>query len=120
ILISKFEDTSLLNKAVSKGHKIYVPLAVDAPGSWFTKISLSRLDRDRFIAALQGIGIPEDLAEKYSKESARNITILRRQLEFEKNTPEWAKPENVRDIVPALLVGRWDQGNDNDKELIAK
>ena len=62
----------------------------------------------------------EDQAEMNSKESARNITILRRRLSFERKQPEWALPQNVQDLVPAILLGRWDERFENDKQIISK
>jgi hypothetical protein len=120
ILIPRFEDEGIFNKAVSKGHTVIVPLGIDSSESWNGKILLPPIERESFVNSLVQSGIKKDIAEKYSKESARNITILRRQLEFKRNIPEWAKPENVRDIIPALIVGRWDENYEKDKEIVAK
>lgn len=120
ILIPRFDDTGIINRAVAKGHTVISPIGADSSDNWSNKIILSKLDRDSFIEALTESGITKELAEKYSKESARNITILRRQLEFTRNLPEWAKADNVREIIPALIVGRWDENYDNDKNIISR
>lgn len=120
ILIPRFEDSGIVNRAISNGHSVIVPLGADASDNWSNKIILSQIDRDAFVKSLTKTGLTEGLAEKYSKESARNITILRRQLEFARNIPEWAKPENVKEILPALIVGRWDENYENDKNILAK
>jgi len=120
ILIPRFEDTGVINRAVSNGHSVIMPLGADASDNWKNKIVLPQLERKAFVNALVDIGIAEEIAERYSKESVRNLTILRRQLEFNRNIPEWAKPENVREILPALIVGRWDDRYDNDKNILAK
>ena len=109
ILMPRFDDKGIINRAVTSGHCVIVPLGADSSINWSNKIILPQIDREAFIEALSKTGITKELAEKYSKESARNITILRRQLEFVRNVPEWAKVENVRDIIPALIVGRWDE-----------
>ena len=62
----------------------------------------------------------KEFAERFSKETARNITILRRQLEFERTAPTWALPENVSEIIPALIVGRWDENFENDRKIISQ
>lgn len=120
ILIPRFEDYGIINRAVSNGHCVIVPLGADATNNWSNKIVLPQIDRDSFIKSLTKAGISVELAERHSRESARNITILRRQLEFVRNVPEWAKPENVREILPTIIVGRWDESYENDKDIIAK
>ncbi len=120
ILIPRFEETSVINRAVSNGHTVIVPLGADSAVNWSNKISLPQIDRDLFVKSLVKTGLTEELAEKYSKESVRNITILRRQLEFNRNLPTWAKPENVKEILPALIVGKWDENYENDKNIISK
>ncbi|MBU1052233.1 MAG: hypothetical protein KKC46_00195 [Proteobacteria bacterium] len=120
ILIPRFDDTGVINRAIVKGHTVISPIGADSTDSWSNKIILPKLDRDSFIESLVGSGISKELAEKYSKESARNITILRRQLEFVRNSPEWAKADNVREIIPALIAGRWDENYEQDRNVISR
>lgn len=120
ILIPRFEDNGVVNRAVSKGHTVIIPLGADSTDNWSNKIVLPRIERDAFVVALAKTGMTKEFAEKYSKESARNITILRRQLEFTRTFPEWALPQNVSDIIPALLVGRWNDDAKYDREIISK
>ncbi|MCD4747546.1 MAG: hypothetical protein K8R58_14720 [Bacteroidales bacterium] len=120
ILIPRFEDNGVINRAVQKGHTIIVPLGADSSGIWSNKIVLPQIEREAFVLALVKAGMTKETAERFSKESARNITILRRQLEFTRTAPAWALPENVSDIIPALIVGRWDENYENDKRIIAQ
>ncbi|GAB3742234.1 hypothetical protein [Spirosoma lituiforme] len=120
IFIVRFEDEGIFNRAIKNGHNVIVPLGADAAENWSDKIILPKIDRDSFIKSLVESGISEELAEKYSRESLRNITVLRRTLEFVRNTPDWAKSENVSDIIPALLVGKWDENYESDKEIVAR
>ncbi|MGD0589526.1 MAG: hypothetical protein ABSA44_01845 [Bacteroidota bacterium] len=120
IFVPRFDDTGILNRATANGHCVIVPLGADSSINWSNKIILPQIDREAFVEALTKTGITKELAEKYSKESARNITILRRQLEFVRIVPEWAKVENVRDIIPALIVGRWNENYKNDQNILAK
>ncbi len=119
IIIPRFEDEGVINRAVSKGHTILVPLGADSSDNWTEKIKLSGLERESFVNSLEESGISKEQAEKYSKETARNLTILRRQLEFNRDLPAWAKAENIQDLVPALLVGRWDESKEQDKNIVA-
>ena len=120
ILIPRFEDDGVMNRAVTNGHTILVPLGRDSSDNWTNKMILPTIDREAFITALTNSGITKEDAERYSKESARNITILRRRLGFIKTIPEWARPENIRDIIPALLVGRWNESLENDRNIISR
>lgn len=120
ILIPRFEDNGLFNRAIQNEHTILIPLGADNTSNWSNKIDLPLIDRDSFVSALVKSGITKEFAERYSKESARNITILRRQLEFTRNIPNWSAPENVRDLIPALIVCRWNENFESDKQIIAK
>src|SRR5690606_7891350 len=62
--------------------------------------------------------LDRDQAEKISKRSARNLSVLRRQLEFNRLMPEWSNPGNVRDVIPAMLAERWNENLEGDKKII--
>jgi len=120
ILIPKFEDNGVINRAITKGHHVFIPFGADYTSIAPEQLILPRLDRKEFIKALQDMGFSKYDAQKHSKESGRNISILRRQLEFVRNQPIWAKPPNSKEIIPGLLLGRWDEGRQGDKEIIAQ
>lgn len=120
VLLPRFdEDSGIINQAYQKGHTILVPLGIDSSKLWTNKIDLPRISKHGFVQSLTQIGISEDLANKYSRESTRNATILRRQLEFDRATPRWALQENAAELIPALLVGRWDENFKGDLEIIS-
>jgi len=119
ILIARFEDEGIFNKAVSNGHHVILPLGADTTYSLNNSIHLHRLERDSFVKALVKLGISEDDAKEFSKESSRNLTIFRRRHSFQRNKPIWSKPENALDLIPALLAGRWNENKDGDKEVIS-
>ena len=66
------------------------------------------------------MGIREEDAEKLSRDTARSLTVLRRRLSPISKQPEWAKPERAREILPVLLVGKWDENKQGDKEIISE
>lgn len=119
ILIAKLESSNALNRAVAKGHFVILPLGPDEEFSGGEDIVLSRLNRDRFVDALAKSGVTKDDAERLSKESSRNITIMRRLEKFVFDRPEWAHPDHVREIIPALLVGKWDENKEHDKQVVS-
>jgi hypothetical protein len=119
ILIPRFDDYSILNLGLKSGHTILAPIGLDDTNNWNQKITLSSLDREKFIHALVNSGCSEETAKRISKESNRNITILRRQLGFNRTIPSWTNSENIKEIIPALIVGRWNGDSEKDKSLIA-
>jgi len=118
-LIPRFENYQPLYVAVGKGHHVIVPLGADDDFNQET-ITLPTIDRDEQIEALTKSGVPKNEAEKLSRESGRNITILKKLLGFPQNKTKWFQEENIREIIPALLLGRWNETFVGDIELIEK
>lgn len=119
LLIPQFEEIEEASSTIQKGHHIYVPLAPDNKVTT-EKIVLPRLEREAFISALKEMGLSEENAEKYSRDTCRSVTVLRRRLMSLRNQPEWAKADSARDIIPALLAGRWTESKEADKEIISQ
>ncbi len=120
ILLPCFDDYTVIYGAIGNGHQVIVPLGIDASKQWTNIIVLPRIDRNKFVESLVTSGLTQERARKYLKESTRNITVLRRQLKIDKNIPQWAKGENIGDIIPALLCGRWDENSSGDKAIVAE
>lgn len=118
-LIATFENRLILYSAVSNNHHVIVPLGADDDFNQNT-ITLPTIDRDGQIGALILSGLIRQDAEKYSRESGRNITILKKLLNFPHNKTKWVSEENLREIIPALLLGRWDESFIGDIELLEK
>jgi hypothetical protein len=119
VLISRFEDTNILYAGVTDGHHILVPLG---PDDTFNQdiIELPQIEREGQIKSLVDSGMSGDDATRYSKESARNITVLKRLLKFSQDKIEAVPPEIIRTIIPAMLIGRWDEDKVGDIALIEK
>lgn len=118
-LIPRFDEAQPLYLAVSKGNHVLVPLGADDDFNQET-ITLPTIDRDGQINALKKSGILKEDAEKFSRESGRNITILKKLLGFPHYNAKWIEKENIREIIPALLLGRWNETFVGDIELIEK
>ena len=101
-LIPRFEETQPLYLAVSKGHHVIVPLGADDNFNQET-ITLPTIGRDGQIEALTNSGISKEDAEKFSRESGRNITILKKLLGFPHSKAKWHEPEDIQEIIPHLL-----------------
>jgi len=118
-LISRFDETQPLYSAVSKGHHVLVALGADDSFNQET-ITLPTIDRDGQVKSLIESGLSEDGAEKFSRESGRNITILKKLIGFPSAKTKWLETENIREIIPAMLLERWNENFDGDIELIEK
>lgn len=119
-LIPKFDETLPLFIAVSGGHHVIVPLGADDDSFNADYITLPTIMRDGQVDALVQMGLTKEDAEKYSLEAGRNITVLRRLLKFHGDLPTWFSTENVMDILPAMLLGRWNEDNVGDREILEK
>lgn len=118
-LIPRFDEAQPLYLAVSKGNHVIVPLGADDDFNQ-ELITLPTIDRDGQINSLIQCGILSEDAEKFSRESGRNITILKKLLGFPHYKAKWIEKENIREILPALILGRWNETFIGDIELLEK
>lgn len=118
-LIPKFDDKSLLQAAVLQGHHIIIPVGADADIS-HKSIILPTISKEGQIEGLKEMGLAKEDAERYSREAGRDINKLRRLLKFIDNRAPWFKTENIREIIPALILGRWNIYNPGDCEILEK
>jgi len=119
LIITQFEQVEIVAIASQRGHHIYVPIGPDNTVTT-EKIELPRLGREEFVAALMKMGISEEEAEKYSRDTARSLTVLRRQLSPIAKQPEWAKQDSAREILPALLAEKWNENKKGDREILSE
>jgi hypothetical protein len=119
LLITGFKEVEATVAASHKGHHVCIPIE---PHNMVVRedITLLRLGREEFISALTQMGLSEDDAKKYSKETGRSLTVLRRRLMDIKDQPEWAKPNNARDLVAVILAQQWSEKKEADKEIVGK
>lgn len=118
-LITRFDETQPLHLAASKGHHVLVPLGADDSIN-SEPITLPTIDRDGQVNALTRSGITKENAEKFSKEAGRNITIVKKLIGFSHAKAKWIEKENIREIIPAILVGRWNETFIGDIEILEK
>lgn len=116
LLIPEFDEIQGLSLATQRGQSVYIPIGPDNTINSPETI-LPRLGRDAFISALEEMSLSNEDSQKYSRDTGRSLTVLRRQLTDDANQPEWAKADSARDFIPALLAGRWLESNDSDKKI---
>lgn len=115
-MIAKFEKLNILYPAVEKGHHVLVPLGPDETFNQNT-ITLPGLDRELQVSSLISMGFSDENARRLSIEAGRDITVLRRLLKFPQSHIQWLD-EDIKEIIPALLLGRWHDFKPGDREVI--
>jgi hypothetical protein len=119
-LIAQLEEKNELSRGILDGHHVLLPLGPDDTFNSNDIIILPRPDSDGLTKALLKSGIEEDAAVIYVKNSGHNITILKKQLGFPQDEAQWAAPMHKADILPALLVGKWNEDKSGDISIVAE
>lgn len=117
ILIAKFEDTQPINAAISNGHQVFLAVGADDTHSAGNTLDLPQLGRE-LEDALIASGLAPENARKNMLEAGRDLTILRRRLQFPYTKIKWAASEYASLLLPALFLGRWDEKRKGDIELM--
>jgi hypothetical protein len=84
-------------------------------------IKLMRPMHRQFAEALGHMGLSEERAERATRECGLSVTILQRQLHsVNYEPPRWCDEENVIRLLPAVLAGRWNDRNEDDREILCR
>ena len=118
IIVPKFEnvDSTL---SYSNNHRIFIPLELDNT-VFKDKIILPVINRGDFISSLKKMGISQDKAERLSVDTTRIISVLRKRLIPISQQPGWAKYDKAKDLLPAILMGKWDEDEDGDRSIVSE
>ncbi len=121
LLIPAFSDRSTVTAAVADGHHVAIPLGRDEPPVRGT-IELPRPRREEARAAIIGMGIKEERANELARIARSSLGAVRRALGVNPAglIPKWASQSAARELLPAVLVGRWDEGREADQAIVAK
>ena len=119
IFIPRFNAANCLSQGVTKGHYVIRPLGMEDRSERVT-FSLPPIDPYELLHTLQESGLSFDNAQKLSRGSGRNISVLRRLIGFPSDKTKWELRDDTRDLLPALLVGCWDGTNNSDRRLIER
>ncbi len=113
------EDIESKARLLGNGHRIITPIGFEEFRA-HDAINLSIPKGDTFTKELTDSGISRHQANYYARESGRSFSVLRRLLMTKSNKPNWVKEGNVRALLAALLVGRWDENYDGDKQILSE
>jgi len=120
-LIAKLDTIGKLYVAAyDNGHHVLVPLNPDDSFGPQDIFILPRIDREGQIAALEELGLNSEEAHKYSKEAGRDYTILKNLLGFGSDENKWKLQGKVHEIIPVLLIGRWNESKEGDCKILEK
>lgn len=119
VLIPMYPDADVAG-AVQAGHAVVIPQGKDEPALRGVP-ELPRLRRSAAQDALKAMGLPEDRADEFATFARRSLLALRRKLAIspQMRRPEWAALDEARAMVPTLLAGSWNEGQDGDQTILA-
>lgn len=84
------------------------------------QIKLPGHDYYKFQQSLMESGLSETIANRAAIDSGRSVSVLRHQLKFVSTKPKWTGREDLKKVIPVMLLGRWVDTLDGDKELISR
>jgi len=118
IIIPWMELDEIPYSIIQKGHTIILPLDQE----FFTNepiIHLPPVKKEGLIHCLMKMGMNRRRAEREAFESSCNVTILWRRLNPISIPNWWKQFDEWIEILPALMVGKWDESFEGDKEIVA-
>lgn len=121
VLIADFDcDSASIGRAVRNKHSVILPLGHSDTATSHA-IEIPRLSREGVSRTLVANGVAEDRAQDLAALARRSLIALRRKLAIVRGIeqPPWARPENARSLLPALLAGRWSGDMKGDREVLA-
>lgn len=119
ILINYFEDPDTIDIASFKGNYVFYPITPEDTIS-IPNDELGLLNHYDLSDGLNVLGFSYEKSHSLTRDSGRSLSVLRRLLNFKQHQPDWAKIENSIYLLTALLIGKWDENNENDKNTISK
>lgn len=106
--------TEGIHYSTKRGHSVIV--ATTPADRIKDAIKLPIIEKEGFVFSLVNNGIDEAKARKIATDTARDINVLRRRLGIEFAKPQWL--DSVTELLPAILVGKWNESCVGDKEII--
>lgn len=118
IITSLSEDTPWC--AVANKHSVIVCFGKGDKATPGYEVQLPSIDNHLFVDALKESGLQEAKARKLAKEASFDVNCLWRNLSIVEVNEVWNTPENERLLLPALLIGAWNDSFPNDRELVSQ
>lgn len=106
--------------AVKKGHTIIICTCPANVTNTDKIMALSKIDRDEFVSSLVQCEIDKERAYFLARESSRDISILRRLLNFTEGAPAWFDEDARNYLLPIAMLGEWNEDFEEDVKLVEK
>lgn len=121
ILIPNFSEREAVARAVQSGHHVLIPLG-KSDAELPQTLNIPRLHRADAKQALLNMGFSDERARELATLARRSFLALKRKLAINAavQSPLWAAPSEARKLLPALLVGGWNDTNEKDRDAITK
>lgn len=115
-IVTHFEDNSAVYSAAGKN----IVLVALGPDDEFSQdvTSLPISDKHALISELVSYGKSESEANRIVYSNSCNLSLIRKELGFPPIGVEWMG-DDVSDLIPVLLLGRWNENFDADINLLA-
>ena len=122
IILSKFKIENIdLSGAIQRGHKVIIPLSLSDDINASEKIQLPIVSRESFEKGLGKMGIDSEQTRILTKNSGRNISVLKRLLKFDDSIkPKYLQSVDIIDVIPILFINRFSENLNGDKDIIEK
>lgn len=82
--------------------------------------SIRRLNNNSFTSAVEKLGVSESEAHRLAVESSYNYSVIIRRLAVNPvlRIPSWASNKNKRELIPLMLLGTINTGNDECLDIL--
>lgn len=118
IILTTSEERNFSYGVSSNGDCIIYATNSICQSNYGTTITLTSHGYHEFNEALIKSGFEETVARRVAKDSGRNVMTLRHQQGFDLTNPEWTRRDDLVKIMPAILLGRWNDNCAGDKRLL--
>ena len=121
ILIPKYRIEEVdINAALNKGHKVIIPVSNSYTSKGTNLIMLPVVKGEVFRENLKKIGINREQAQLLAKNTGKDISVLRRSLDFSSKKPIWLEYDDPTLFIPFLLLARLDSSVEGDREILER
>ena len=120
-LILEDGDAGLARWLVGQGHHVCMVFGSEI-GIPNDVIRLPRVSRADAEAALSAMGYDDEQSRSVSRDIGGSLAVFRRLYPSvpERAIPDWARPENASNILPAFFAGAWDDNQPADKYMLQR
>lgn len=122
ILVMNFSgDETAIGRGLVAAHPSIVLLG-RADSTSANTLRIPRIDSEEAAKALAAMGVAPEKVDSLADLARSSLASLRRKIAIapELEQPKWARPENARSLLPALLAGRWSSKVEGDQEFIER